>query len=752
MNHLRIRTKLGLTVGILVICVLSVALAGYVGLGHVNQQLTHLVEVTAAKTALAGDLRVDVGTARRMEFRAVLTKDDAKSQDYAKQARETVKQIEKTYSDLSALIDARQSPEERKMLDEFYDAWSSYRQAQEATLKLCLENSNVKAHRLTTGDLGRRVREIEETAGAWLRQLDRMLTELPPADEARRTAAERSRQVLSRLQLIAVGLHRDLNQNVFETKDEIMDQLDESIAAEVKEAEAKLAELTAQADAAEMPRVESLTASWRAAAVLIGQLQKLLRSNTNDRSSELAESSNDDLDSCTEKLSTMTDAFRNQMRDTLASVQSTTRWTQWLMVLAPLTGIAVSLVLAFLLTRSIVGPMNAGVAFSETLAQGDLTRRLNLVQRDEVGMLGRAMDQVAAVFSRIVGEIRAVSHHVGGSASELSSVSHQVLAQSEQMAAQAGQVASSTEQMATNVTTMAAAAEEMSMNVASISSASEEISVNVGTISAAAEVTARNVTTVATALQDSTGAFERIAHDAREGSQVANRAMSMADGAGSTMKELERSATDIGKVTEAIKMIALQTNLLALNATIEATSAGEAGKGFAVVAHEIKELANQSARAAEDIARKIEGVQTSTRDAVGVLREVQEIIYTLNESSMRIADSIGQQSQSARTSAANLAEASQGVDHIARSIAEVAKGANDMSRNAGEAATAANDMSRNASQAAKAVGDISANIHGVSQATRESTSSAQLVNAAAQRLTAIATQLEQLVSQFKIQD
>ena len=396
--------------------------------------------------------------------------------------------------------------------------------------------------------------------------------------------------------------------------------------------------------------------------------------------------------------------------------------------------------------------MAQGVAFSEAMAQGDLTRRLNLVQRDEMGLLGRAMDHVAAAFGKVVGEIRTVSQNIGRSASDLSSVSHQVLAQSEEMTAQAGQVASSTEQMATNITTMAAAAEEMSMNVASISSASEEISVNVSTISAAAEATARNVTTVAAALQESTHAFETISHDARDGSQVANRALGMADGAGNTMKELERSASDIGKVTEAIKMIALQTNLLALNATIEATSAGEAGKGFAVVAHEIKELANQSAQAAEDIARKIEGVQGSTRDAVAVIRDVQQIIYTLNASSVRISESIDKQSLSAKTSATNLAEASQGVEHIAHSIAEVAKGANDMSRNAGEAATAANDMSRNASEAAQAVGDISANIHGVSQATRDNTASAQQVNAAAQRLAAIATQLQQLVGQFKVQD
>src|SRR5205823_698178 len=100
----------------------------------------------------------------------------------------------------------------------------------------------------------------------------------------------------------------------------------------------------------------------------------------------------------------------------------------------------------------------------------------------------------------------------------------------------------------------------------------------------------------------------------------------------------DRSAGEINKVTETIKMIALQTNLLALNATIEATSAGEAGKGFAVVAREVKELANQSGQAAEDIARKIEAVQGSTREAVRVIQSVAEIIGAIHASAGRISE------------------------------------------------------------------------------------------------------------------
>jgi len=750
MNHLRLRTKLGLIVGILVGCVMAVAVVGYRGLGEVSRELQEMVEVTARMTMLASDLRDGVALTRRTQFRAVITFDDAQSRDFARQARDTAKQIEVAYGELSALLDRRKYPDERKLLDGFHDAWGSYRESLEPCLSLSLENTNFKAHQLTNGDLGSNIREIDEAAGAWLRQLDRVLAETSEADNGRRAIAEKIRPAVSRLQVIALDLHRQTNQHVFDTTDEAMDRLEEQIAMLSKEMEARLAELAAHVDDQDQPRLDALNASWRAVPIHLAKMQKLLRVDSNDRSSRLAESANDHVDACMNSLVLLQDKLRDRMFDTLTGVQTTTHWSQWMMLLAPLAGIAVSTVLAFLLTRSIVEPITRGVSLSEAIAQGDLTGRMNLVQRDELGLLAGAMDRIAAAFGRVVGEIRTVSRNIGGSASELSSVSHQVLAQSEQMTAQAAQVASSTEQMATNITTMAAAAEEMSMNVASISSASEQISVNVGTISAAAEATARNVTTVAAALQESAQAFEAISHDAREGSQVADRAISIADGAGNAMKELERSAADIGKVTEAIKMIAMQTNLLALNATIEATSAGEAGKGFAVVAHEIKELANQSARAAEDIARKIEGVQSSTRDAVSVNREVQQIIHTLNASSIRISESMDRQSLSAKTSTANLDEASQGVQHIARSIAEVAKGANDMSRNAGEAASGANDMSRNASEAAHAVGAISANIHGVSHAMRDNTASAQSVNSAAQRLAEISQQLERLVEAFRI--
>jgi methyl-accepting chemotaxis protein len=427
-------------------------------------------------------------------------------------------------------------------------------------------------------------------------------------------------------------------------------------------------------------------------------------------------------------------------------------WAQWQMVIVGAVGLALSLGLALLVTRSITRPMLRGVALSEALAKGDLTQRLGLTQRDEVGQVAQALDRIAATFAQTVGQTRELAQTIAGSSTELATISNQMLGQSEEVALQAGQVAGATEQMSANVNTMAAAAEEMSVNVASISSASEEISVNVGTVSSAAEQTTRSVQAVTSAIQEATRTLENIARETQAGSQVTSKAMDMAQQATTTMNCLDRAAGEIGKVTETIKTIALQTNLLALNATIEATSAGEAGKGFAVVAYEIKDLANQSGQAAEDIARRIECVQASTREAVQVIQGVTAIIHTINEATERNRQTVDQQSRAAVTTASNLGEASKGVENIARAIAEVAKGANDMSHNASDAAKGANEVSGNAAEAARAVQDISSNIHGVSQATKDNTVSAQKVNQAAAQLKTIAEDLRQLVGQFKVEE
>lgn len=415
-----------------------------------------------------------------------------------------------------------------------------------------------------------------------------------------------------------------------------------------------------------------------------------------------------------------------------------------------LIGLVLGCIASFFVSRSITVPVSLVRNLAQDMAKGNLMSRINLMQSDEVGELATATDSLANSLSEIVGRIQNASTDLSGSSIGLEGIAKSLVKQSEQTSARADSVSAASEQMSANIHTMSSAAEEMSMNFASISSATEEMSVSVGSISSAAEQTSNNVAAVTTAIHDISISFEQVLSNVRDGSRVANNASQMANSATSTMKHLDQSSTEISKVTETIKMIALQTNLLALNATIEATSAGEAGKGFAVVAHEIKQLANQSAKAAEDIATKIDGVQKGTRQAVGVIQEIAAVIKEINASADRISNSVEEQNRAAQTISQNIAQANSGVGQIARSISEVAATANDMARNIAEATRGATDVSRNVGEAAKAASDISDSIGQVSKAALETNRSSENVTVASETLAQLSHDLQKLASRFKI--
>jgi methyl-accepting chemotaxis protein len=749
MNHLRLRTKLGLVIAVLAATAVAIAVVGHIQLTALNDRLQHMVEVTARENDHCTNIRYDLLLARRYELAAALSSNDKESEQMVHKVEEHTRLVNQHRQALAALIEQYPVPEERKLLDDFNAQWKEVLKLQEKGVALAVVNSNSKAHLLSHGKISDKIAVIEEAVNSLIRQADQEGAE---AKEPTRAADKRAR-ALQRFLWLAVETHRLLSREISTTTDEEMDRLKGRVEELKRDGDSLLATLSAQSGEKDRPALERLSAAWADLKPLIGQMMELLRKNTISRVADLElDYSIKTASGCLEALNSLRDRLIQKLHDDMHASQASSATAQRLMIAVPAVGVVLGGLLALLMARSIVRPIAQGVGLAEAISQGDLTQRLNLVQRDEVGQLTHAMDHAAATFGRIVGDIRQQSEGVAASSSELSTVSHQLLAQSEQMATQAGNVASSSEQMTSSINTMAAAAEQMSMNVSSISSASEEISANVGTISAAAEQTARNVGAVLGAIREATKAFESVTRSAREGSVTTGKAMQMAGTATATMNALDRSSGEISKVTEAIKMIALQTNLLALNATIEATSAGEAGKGFAVVAHEIKELAHQSAQAAEDIARKIEGVQASTREAVGAIQAVAEIIQAINTSAGRIASSIEKQAESATVSAGNLGEANRGVEHIAASISEVAKAATDMSRNAAEAAKGANDVSHNAAKAARGIGEISVNIRGVSQATRDSAASAQQVNAAAERLSAIAAKLQRIVGQFKVKE
>ncbi len=194
-------------------------------------------------------------------------------------------------------------------------------------------------------------------------------------------------------------------------------------------------------------------------------------------------------------------------------------------------------------------------------------------------------------------------------------------------------------------------------------------------VAAAAETAAVNVQTVASAAEQLAAAEAEIAQQVARSSQVARAASDEATRITGIVAGLSSAAARIGAVVQLINDIASQTNLLALNATIEAARAGEAGKGFAVVANEVKNLANQTAKATEEITSQIQAVQGATQEAVTAISGIGNTIAEINETATAIAGAVEEQSAATREIARNVTEAAHGTQEVTSSIGSVNEGA-----------------------------------------------------------------------------
>ena len=752
MNRISLKTKLGILTGILTATIIAVAVVGGRQMARTNAEIQDLVNVTNRAAETTSQMRIALLRAIRAEKNAVLSPEDAQSSRFSQEALTRSAEIDKLIPQVQSLLGDTSDSDERQQLDEFKRTWLTFVQNQREIVRLAQLNTNAKAAELIRTDVRDKLEVVDKLLAAVQARRAKSLSDNQGIDAAALRKMEEVDSLVDRAQQQGYRLLNLLYTHQAATQDAEMNRLDAEIADVLSTFEASLQEAKPLVDDVDRAELTQVIAETQALRKLAARVQDLSRTNSNAKGNQLTLTTTvelgNQLDGALERLLQLLaekiETGKNEVQASYHRSLATTAGAAFL-------GIAAGLILARKIAMSITQPVAQGVELAHALSQGDLTKRLGLTQQDEIGKLTRAIDDAAENFAKIIGQVHDVSEQIGKSSSELGAVSHQLLAQSEEMSTQAGFVAGSTEQMTANINTMAAAAEQMSMNVSSISSASEEISVNVGTISSAAEQTSGNVGDVVEVIQAATKSFNVVSGDACEGAEISAKASKLASTATQTMKALDRSAGEISKVTEMIKLIAMQTNLLALNATIEATSAGEAGKGFAVVANEIKQLANQSGKAAEDIARMIEDIQGNTRGAVSVIQEVAETISSLNTSSERIYQAIESQTKIATSSADKLNVAGEGVEHIAKSILEVAKGTNDMSRNASEASQAANDVSHNASEAARAVREISSNIHGVSTATQQNTASAQQVNQAAAELQKISANLDRIVRRFRIQ-
>jgi methyl-accepting chemotaxis protein len=317
--------------------------------------------------------------------------------------------------------------------------------------------------------------------------------------------------------------------------------------------------------------------------------------------------------------------------------------TTTLLVLACVVlGLAVGLVVGVLTARRLSRNLRRVLEVADALADGDLTRTTGVTRGDEIGRVATALDraQVAlrATLTGVVESAQTVAH----AARRLEGSNGRVAAGSDETSAQAGVVAAAAEQVSRNVQAVAAGAEEMGASI------------------------------------------REIAQNANEAAKVAARATEVAAGTNEQVAKLGASSLEIGNVVKVITSIAEQTNLLALNATIEAARAGEAGKGFAVVAGEVKELAQQTAQATEDIAGRVEAIQADTAAAVDAIGEIASIIASINDYQLTIASAVEEQTATTTEMSRGVGEAAAGSGDIAANITGVAQSATATSGELGD--------------------------------------------------------------------
>jgi len=296
---------------------------------------------------------------------------------------------------------------------------------------------------------------------------------------------------------------------------------------------------------------------------------------------------------------------------------------RWSVLVATGLAFLAVLLLGQWVARGIVRSVRSVRESLEAMGRGDLTTPAEVASEDEIGQMARAAEATRENTRGVIESVKAVATLVNDESGELHALAEKMRESAEGGVVRVQGVTATTDEMATNVQTVASGTEEM------------------------------------------TASIREIAKNAQDAAGVAASAVQVADQTNATVAKLGESSAQIGDVIKSITSIAEQTNLLALNATIEAARAGEAGKGFAVVANEVKDLAQETANATEDISHRVEQIQIDTEAAVSAISEISAIIARINDTQSTIASAVEEQTATTNEMGRNVTDVSRGASSIA---------------------------------------------------------------------------------------
>jgi methyl-accepting chemotaxis protein len=356
--------------------------------------------------------------------------------------------------------------------------------------------------------------------------------------------------------------------------------------------------------------------------------------------------------------------------------------------------------LAWIAIVQVSRPLAAMTDLTDRLARGDIEVQVTGAERrDEVGILARSLKVFRdnATEARRVAAAKEAERSVREErARRRAEIRHEFESRVDELVAA---LATGAQELEATAQTMSASADQANRQSAAVAAGSAQASSNVQTVSGATEELARSI--------------REIGDRVGQSSAIAGKAVDEARRTDATMRELAASAGKIGQVLQLIQDIASQTNLLALNATIEAARAGDAGRGFAVVASEVKSLANQTAKATEEIAGQITQIQGTTEDAVSAIERIGATIEKINEIAAGIAAAVEQQAAATADIARNVQQAAQGTEEVSHNIADVQQTTTGTGQSARHVLVGAAALAKRAQQLSTEIGSFIGRVNAV---------------------------------------